>query len=142
MGDNMLVLLKIIHFLSFSAGIGIGIANMVIGIRAARASGEAETALRMVQPVLGRIGLVAVILLWATGLWMWQGYADGRTDTLFLIKLGFVVILTAFSLDMERRARAAARSGPPVDPTLAKRAGPVMGLSAIAALILAVVIFS
>ena len=138
----MLILLKIIHFLSFSAGIGLGIANMVLGIRAAQASGEAQAALRRVQPVLGRIGLIAIILLWASGLWLWQGYAGGRTDTLFLVKLGFVVILTAFSLDMERRSRAAARGGPPMDPAFARRAGQIMGGSGVVALILAVAIFA
>jgi uncharacterized membrane protein len=137
----MFAILLIIHFLSLAAGIGIGVANMALGIRAAAAQGPAMIALRQSQGALGRIGLYAIILLWITGFWLWQGYNDGTTDPVFLAKLGFVVILTALSLDLNLQGARAAKGGAPVDPAYAKRLGMIMGLMSLSAVITAVMVF-
>ena len=135
-------ILKIIHFLSLAAGIGVGVANMVIGIRAATAEGLVIGALRGTQGALGRISFIAILLLWVTGLWLWFGYHDTAASPLFIAKIIFVLILTAASLDMNIRGMKAAKSGPPIDPAYAKRAGMIMMAMAFLAVCTAVINFS
>ncbi len=137
----MYITLKIIHFLSFSAGIGVGVASMVLGIRAARAEGPAIGALRSASGALGRIGLGAIILLWVTGVWMMASFHRGSLDGLFLVKIGFVVVLTGLSLDLNIKGARAARGGAPVDPGYAKRSGMIMGAMSLLALVTAVLVF-
>lgn len=133
--------LKIVHFLAMGAGVGLGIANMILGIRAAAAEGPAIGALRMAQGAMGRVAFVAIVLLWLTGLWMWLGYAGGVTSTLFWVKIAAVVVLTALSVIMNMKGMAAARGGAPVDPAFAKRVGMLMGLMSLIAAIMAVLVF-
>ncbi len=138
----MLEILKIIHFLSLAVGIGIGVSNMVLGIRAAAAEGPAIGALRGTQGALGRISFIAILLLWITGLWLWFGYHDTEASPLFIAKIVFVLVLTAASLDMNIKGRKAAGSGPPIDPAYAKRAGMIMMAMAFLAVCTAVINFS
>ncbi len=138
----MLELLKIIHFLALAAGVGIGVANMVLGIRASKAEGPAVGTLRQAQGALGKVALGALILLWASGIWLWAVYADATTAPLFLAKIGFVVILTGLSIDMNLRGARAAKGGAPMDPAYAKRAGMLMGLMSLTIISLAVMFFT
>jgi len=138
----MYITLKIIHFLSLSVGIGIGVANMVLGIRAAMADGPAIGALRQAQGALGRVAFVAILLLWITGLWLWFGYQNMTTTPLFLGKLAFVVILTVISVDLNLKGARAASGGAPVNPDYAKRVGMIMGFCSVAAVILATAVFT
>jgi hypothetical protein len=134
-------LLKIIHFLAMGAGVGLGVANMILGIRAAASEGPAIGALRMAQGAMGRVAFVAIALLWLTGLWLWFGYRDQPVDTVFAVKLAAVVVLTALSVIMNLRGMAAAKGGPPVDPAFARRVGMLMGLMSLIAVIAAVLVF-
>ncbi len=141
----MLALLKIIHFMALGTGVGLGVANMVIGPRAAAAGAAGNpaimAALRTVQGSLGRIGLGAIILLWITGLWMWLGYDNATLAPVFLAKIGFAVILTGISLDLNLKGTRAAKGGPKPDPAYVKRAGMVMGLMSFLAVTAAVIVF-
>ena len=138
----MLEILVIIHFLAMSTGVGIGVANMVLGIRAAHAEGDAVSTLRQAQGAIGRVALSAIVLLWASGIWLWIGYSNTTLEPLFLAKIGFVVILTGLSLDMNLRSAKAARGGAPVDPAYAKRAGMLMGLMSLSIISIAVMFFN
>ncbi len=137
----MLSLLKFVHFLSLAAGIGIGIANMVLGIRAAAAEGPVMGALRSAQGVLSKIALAAIVLLWITGFWMWQAFYGGDASALFTAKIAAVIVLTGLSVDLNRRGVRAAKGGTPMDPAYAKRAGMIMGLMSISAVGLAILNF-
>lgn len=141
----MLELLKIIHFMALGTGVGLGIANMVIGPRAA-AAGAADKlpimdALRATQGALGRIGLGAIILLWISGVWMWIAYDNSTLAPVFLAKIGFVVILTGLSIDLNLKGVRAAKGGPKPDPAFVKRAGMAMGLMSFLAVCAAVILF-
>ncbi len=138
----MLIALKIIHFMSLAAGIGIGISSMILGIRAARSEGPAIGALRSAQGVLGRVAFGAIILLWITGIWMWQAYRGGVTNVSFDAKIAFVVLLTALSLTMTVKGIIFARGGAPIDPIFAKRMGMTMGLMGFLAVTMAVIAFT
>lgn len=138
----MLIALKTIHFMSLAAGIGIGISSMILGIRAARSEGAAIGALRSAQGVLGRVALGAIILLWITGIWMWQAYHGGATSLSFTAKIVFVVVLTALSSTMTVKGIIFARGGRPIDPIFAKRMGMAMGLMGILAVTTAVIAFT
>jgi uncharacterized membrane protein len=141
-GEMMLELLKIIHFLALAAGVGIGVANMVLGIRASKSEGPETGILRQAQGALGRVALGAIVVLWASGIWLWVGFNSTTTDPLFLAKIGFVVILTGLSIDMNLRATRAAKGGTPVDPAYAKRAGMLMGLMSLSIISVAVLFFT
>jgi len=138
----MLELLKIIHFLALGTGVGLGVASMVLGLRAAAAQGPAVPALRQAQAKLGRIALIAIVFLWISGLWMWQAYNEGTMETLFLAKIAFVLVLTALSIDLNLRGAKVAKGGTPVDPAYAKRSGMIMGSMSLMAVISAVLVFS
>lgn len=138
----MLELLKIIHFLALGAGVGLGVANMILGIRASKAEGPAIGTLRQSQGALGRAALVAIILLWITGVWMWAGYHDLTMAPLFLLKIAAVLVLTLLSLTINMQGAKAARSGTPLDPEYAKKMGMGMSLMSLLSICIAVIFFT
>lgn len=96
MANAMILTLKILHFLAFSAGIGGALANLVI-LRAARSSpADQAPALRALMPRIGMLSVHALVLLWITGpLLLWLAYAGGAgLGAWFHLKLGFAVLLT------------------------------------------------
>lgn len=141
---RMLILAKIIHFLSLSAGIGGGVAAALIGIRAKGAAADAVPLLRGLQKTLGRIGFGAIVLLWLTGIYMVYAVKGGWAGlgTVFWLKILAVAILTAASLTGQYFALTAAKRDPAVmGPRMAK-IGMTATSSAVAALILAVIAFA
>ncbi|MCZ6764695.1 MAG: hypothetical protein O7C63_07160 [Alphaproteobacteria bacterium] len=93
----MIAVLKIIHFLSFSVGAGVSIANLVIGARLSKA--ESRTAMEMgrIQGSLGKIGMFALLFVWITGVWMFgviYGGSFGSLGYAFQLKTISVVLLT------------------------------------------------
>lgn len=96
----MLLLMKLIHVLGFSVGVGGGAAGMVVGIRAASATAEAKAALAGVQRTIGRMAFAAIVLLWLTGLYLLYAVHGGWTDLppLFWVKFAFVLVLTAAAI--------------------------------------------
>jgi len=142
--QRMLILAKIIHFLSLSAGIGGGVAAALIGIRAKGAAADAVPLLRGLQKTLGRIGFGAIVLLWLTGIYMVYAVKGGWAGlgTVFWLKILAVAILTAASLTGQYFALTAAKRDPAVmGPRMAK-IGMTATSSAVAALILAVIAFA
>lgn len=140
----MLILAKIVHFLSFSIGIGGGVAAMLAGIRAKSAAAEAVPVLRGVQKTLGRISFGAVVLLWVSGIFLVYAIKGGWSGlgTIFWLKIAAVVILTVASLTGQYFALTAARRDPAImGPRMAK-IGMTASSAAVAALILAVIAFA
>ncbi len=139
----MEILLKIIHLLSLAVGIGIGVSNMVIGLRLRGAQGETAQFMRATQAVLGQIALGAIILLWLTGIAMWVEWHQLRADSAFLVKIVAVIILTAVSVDLNiRGARARRGQAQPPSPSFVRRAGMISGLMSVIAVIFAVIAFN
>ena len=139
----MLATVKIIHFLSFAIGIGGGVANMVIAMRAASVDAAMQMPLRAVQTTLGRLSFGTLILLWLTGVYMIYAANGGWAGlgTVFWMKIAAVLVLTAASFTMQYMVLTAARR----EPAMLARRMPQLGMTAtgaaVAALALAVFAF-
>ncbi|MCI5077353.1 hypothetical protein [Oricola sp.] len=140
----MLIFTKIIHFLSFSVGIGGGVAAMLAGIRAKGAPADAVPLLRSLQKTLGRLSFGAIVLLWVTGIVLVYAARGGwgELNVVFWLKILAVIVLTAASLTGQYYGLTAARRDPAVmGPRMAK-IGMTASTAGVAALILAVLAFN
>lgn len=141
---RMIILAKILHFLSFSVGIGGGVAAMLAGIRAKSAAAEAGPALRGLQKIIGRISFGAIVLLWITGIYMVYALKGGwgGLGTAFWLKMAAVVVLTGASLTAQYYSLTAAGRDPAVMGARMAKIGMTASASAILAVILAVFAFA
>ncbi|MBO6716865.1 MAG: hypothetical protein JJ913_02790 [Rhizobiaceae bacterium] len=139
----MLELSKIIHFLSFSVGIGGGVANMIIGMAAASAPAGAGPALGQIRGRIGRASAIALLLLWITGIHMVYAVYGGWSGLTPMVwaKLAFVVVLTMAAIGLQTMGIRSVRTGtpPPAGPMAVL--GVVALVASVAALVLAVVAF-
>ncbi|MBT3396580.1 MAG: hypothetical protein HOB82_06430 [Alphaproteobacteria bacterium] len=112
-----------IHFVSIAAGIGISFFMAVLGIVVEKQGPQdAPIVMKYAGVASTRLGMGALTLLWASGLWMTFAYDMASVGGVwFQIKIGFVVLLTiGVSLQMvnlrkmreggEQAAKAAANS--------------------------------
>lgn len=135
--------LVIVHLYCMGLGVGGGFANMIAGRLAAGAEPAVARTLGQLQSVVGRVGFLAIMLLWITGVWMVNTMQNGFANlpTTFWIKIAAVVILTLAALTMQAKGIAAKRSGVPPAAEIMKRLGMVSGAAAITAVIFAVISF-
>jgi len=140
----MAISLLILHFLAFSIGIGGGIANLVIGSKAAAADPVTKPVLGAASRAVGQIASVGLLFLWITGIAMvytsWEGWAS--LPQLFWAKFAGVLVLTACSVLMNMHVIRAKRTGTPPPPATMRRLGIIGSGAAILALILAVQTFA
>ena len=139
----MIAVVKIIHFLSFSVGIGGGVASALIGMRMRAAGADVLPTLQSLQKNLGRLSFAAIILLWITGTYMVFAIFGGfeNLPSSFWIKILFVAILTAAALGLQVTAFRAAKSGAMPTPSVMATLGMTVNLAALLALIFAVYTF-
>lgn len=139
----MLELVKIIHFLSFSAAIGAGLANVMAGYRLMSLPPEAMPRIGAFRLRLGLIATIGLGLLWLTGLWLiaLEG-SSVLSNGLFLLKLLVVIALTAVSVLANMTILKARRAGTPPDAARMKLLGHAGPALAVLALILAVLAFN
>ncbi len=136
----MTELLVVLHFLGFTTGIGLGIANMITGIRAGRTGPTAAPELRQLQPLFIRGAALGLGLLWLTGLGL-MASGPGTAileNPLFLLKMLAVLVLSGLTGIVLHHA---AGNTPAPDPKRMRRLGIAMLTAAFAALILAVLTF-
>lgn len=137
----MFVLMKILHLFGLMLGAGGGLGAMLVAIQARRAEGPPAPALPMLRRNFALASLVGVLLLWATGVWMWVVDYDGAMlGTAFVLKLIAAALILAI-LIVARVAMARTAPGSP-PPALVRRLGPVAALLAYVAVALAVIAFS
>lgn len=139
----MLVLLKAIHFLSFTVAIGAGISNLLLGARLTVFPPQAMPPLVGFRLFLGKLSTIGLILLWLTGIWMvtaTHGFGVFENSAI-LLKLAFVVVLTILSIVANMTVAKAKKLGTPPDASRMKRLGFGSQAMAILALILAIVAF-
>jgi uncharacterized membrane protein len=136
------MLFKILHYLAFSVAIGGGVANMILGIRASK-NAESAPHLRGAQRAIGTGALLAIALLWATGLSMWVGTygVDAKLGGSFHIKLTAATLLTLLSGYAFVRGRNAAKGGAPLAPKTARLIGATTLALAVVAVTTAVMTF-
>ncbi|MEJ8474732.1 hypothetical protein [Roseibium algae] len=140
----MIELLKILHVIAFTAGVGGSLANLLVIKVARSADAEAAAALRGVIPRIGVLSVHSIVLLWITGpLLLWLAYDGGRgLSPFFHAKMLGVILLTLIIIASRMTIRQIKAGKParlaPQMPKLAL-AGSLTGLITI---ILAVLTFS
>ena len=136
-------LLKIIHFLSFSAAIGAGLAHIMVGYRLMSLPPETMPKIGAFRLRLGMISTIALGLLWLTGLWL-IGIAGSSvlSNGVFLLKLLVVIGLTGISVMANLTIIRARKAGTPPDAARMKLLGHAGPAVAVLALILAVLAFN
>jgi uncharacterized membrane protein len=140
----MILLLKILHVLAFTAGIGGSLANLVVIRAASTSSAEAAKALRGVIPRIGMLSVHSLALLWITGpLLLWLSYDWGKgLGPFFHAKMAGVVLLTLIVIASRITIRKLKAGKPaPLAPHLPKLAL-AASLTGLATIALAVLTFS
>jgi uncharacterized membrane protein len=140
----MIQFLKIIHFMSLAVGIGGGAANFVIAFRGRTVEPAVRPILGGIGAAIGRMGAVAILLLWLSGIGLVYLAQDGWSNlsAAFWIKLAFVVLLTLISLTANTLVVRARRSGTPPPAPVMARLGQAAALSGLLIVIFAVIAFS
>jgi uncharacterized membrane protein len=140
----MIEILKIVHYLSLAIGIGGGLANAIIGARAAMSDPPVKAVLGRISSIIGKTAGVAIILLWLTGIALVYLIFDGWATLpwAFWIKLAFVVVLSLLSLRMNLYVMQAARTKSPPPAATMKKLGQGAMVSSLLIVIFAVIAFT
>lgn len=138
----MFVLIKFLHFLGLMMGAGSGVGSMLV-LRGIKSSpGAPPPQLLAMRPVLGMIGLIGILLIWATGLWLYySNYAGTTLGAAFQVKVAVAAVMLVFIIatNVAARRAMAARTPPPAwVPKLGMSVGPL----ALVAVLLAVYVFN
>ena len=131
-----------LHLLGLAMGLSVSFAGIVMGGLMASATPEERNAYRKFPPRMMRMGDIGLTLLWITGPAMlftkYNGFA-GQPWT-FHVKLTAVVLLTLVVGVIHSKAKKAA-SGDRAAAQLIQKIAPLAMLSAITALVFAVITF-
>lgn len=139
----MLVTLKIIHLLCLYAAGAAGVGSAVLMARTAAEGGPPAPVVAGSLGILGRIGLVAILLIWLTGVALvWTGPGDLALGWAFFLKLAAAALVLVAVLALTRTRLAAARAGAPPDPARMKSLGQAAFAGTVLAVILAVIAFN
>ena len=137
--------LLIAHLIVIAMGTGMSFSNFVNVRLAAGQSGDITKGLALQRRSIAQIGDGVIALIWLTGIALvWIGIARGSFEAsgAFYAKIAFVVALTVCHGLARRTGKQHGRTG---EPALLARLGLFIGgvwLSALAAIILAVVAFA
>ena len=137
----MLDALLTVHLIGLMLGAGGGFGSMVAMRYAGAIPAEQQVVIRGLTPLLARVALAGLVLLWITGVWMMatMGSAEGMPWT-FWAKMTFVATLTLAALSIEityaqvKRGNVKAAARLPI-------LGPVAGVSSVLAVGFAVFTF-
>ena len=119
---SFIIILKFFHFLSLFFAGGIGIGGAVIQSLHAKA-GEAPSPLtRKALHILAIMGLVALIVIWLTGIALHHALYEGAfLNYAFTLKLGVAAILLGTSILSNLMLYRASRGGQAVNPLVMRR---------------------
>ena len=136
--------LLILHFLALAIGIGGGVASGVLAEISDRSEPTGKLAIGKAASIIGDVGLVSVLVLWLTGIWMvleiFGGFSDMPAG--FNLKILGVVALSAALLAMQVVKRKAKAAGQAPDPARMKVLGQIAMLSAVFTVSVAVITFA
>lgn len=139
----MLYTLKIIHIFSLMAGAAAGTTNFILMTRLLKNPGPPPDMVRELMKTMGKVGPVAVILLWLTGLGMvWAEYHSLTISALFYLKLLGATIALVSILTMARTAMQAEAAGTPPPLPKMKKIAYVVWTGIIVAVVCAVLVFN
>jgi hypothetical protein len=134
--------LLFLHFFGLMLGAAGGFASAVIMRRALTLPADEAKVLRGAGPILAKVSAAGVALLWVTGLilvWSkWDGFAN--LPQLFWVKAIFIVSLTLVTI-LINMTYAQIRNGNVAVAARLPKLGPMAGLSALLAVLFAVLAF-
>ena len=140
----MYVTLKVIHFLALLLG-GAGTIAPAAAARVMRRLGTSKPPpeLAMTLRLIGIGSLIAIVLLWITGLGMFLSRFGGvDLGVAFIVKLIVATLIFIISVWLNLMAARAARTGTPPSPDLVRQLGLSARILLIVAVIAAVVTFN
>jgi uncharacterized membrane protein len=131
-----------VHLLGMALGLSTGFANMVMAGLIAKAAPNEKSVLARFPPAMGRLGVIGLVMLWASGISIVRLRYGGFSilPQTFLIKLAAVVLLTLVVLYiqvLQRRVDTGDTAAMARIQTLGKLTGPL----ALIAIIFAVITF-
>lgn len=136
----MLVLMKTLHLFGLMLGAAGGMAGAMVAVQAKRAGGPPPPALIALRQTFALVTLIGVLLLWATGLWMWLvDYGGAMLGTAFALKILAAFIILAVVIAAHVAMARTPPGSPP--PGWLQRAGPLSGLLTYVTVALAVYVF-
>ena len=130
-----------LHFLGLMIGSAGGMASGIIMRRTLTMTPEEARPVRSLGPLLSKVALVGVAVLWVTGVIMVATtWGVGSLPSMFWVKMVFVVLLTGFAIFIEMTYREI-RAGNIGAAARLPKIGPLSGLSALLAVFFAVLTF-
>lgn len=87
-------ILLIAHLMVIAAGTGMSLANFINLRVAAVESGERAKALAGLRRVMARLADIVILAIWLTGIALWSMLPADQANGWFVVKIGFVVLLT------------------------------------------------
>lgn len=137
----MYTTLVVLHVLAAVAGIGAAIFNFTLAPTVPPA--DAPVVMRYAGANAGRIGPIALVVLWTTGLWLVLGYgAAAAGGNWFTAKMALVVAITAFAIYGQiMRVRILRGADPRPVMAMMKRLSPFTTAAGILIVIFAVIAF-
>jgi hypothetical protein len=139
----MLYLLKIIHILALMAGASSGITNGILASRIMRNPGPPPEMVVGLMKTMGKIGPIAMILLWLSGLGMvFVEFGTLEVSPLFYLKLAGATLALATVLVMARTAMQAEAAGTPPPLPKMKKLSHLVWAGVLTAIVCAVIIFN
>jgi hypothetical protein len=135
--------LLFLHFVGLMLGAAGGFASAIIMRRALVLPADEARVVRGLGPVLAKLSAAGVVVLWITGLIMvwtkWDGF--GSLPQMFWVKAIFIVSLTVMTALIQKTYAEIAKGNPAAAAKLPKF-GPMAGVSALLAVLFAVVAFN
>ncbi len=135
--------LLFLHFVGLMLGAAGGFASAVIMRRALVLPADEAKVVRGLGPILANVSLISLIVMWATGLIMvWSKWGGlGSLPDMFWVKAIFILSLTVMTA-LIQLTYAEIRKGNPAAAARLPRFGPMAGVSALLAVLFAVLAFN
>lgn len=135
--------LLFLHLVGLMLGAAGGFASAVIMRRALVLPADEARVVRGLGPILANVSLTGLVVMWATGLIMvwskWDGF--GSLPQMFWVKAIFIASLTVMTA-LIHMTYAEIRKGNPAAAAKLPRFGPMAGVSALLAVLFAVLAFN
>jgi hypothetical protein len=135
--------LLFLHFFGLMLGAAGGFASAIVMRRALTLPADEAKVLRGLGPILANVSGIGLALLWITGLilvWSkWDGFAS--LPQMFWIKAIFILSLTVV-VGLIHMTYGEIRKGNPTAAAKLPKLGPMAGISALLAVLFAVVAFN
>lgn len=141
----MFIALKIIHLLAVALGGASAVTSAIVprALRRSKHEGPPPKPLAMTVRVLTIGSLVAILLLWITGIAMWRmAYAGADLGPFFIAKLVAATTIFGISIWLNILSARAARTGKPANPGRVKRLGMGARWLFVFTIITAVIVFA